>query len=140
MDEITDVSYTLWWLKHALEELDRDPHSVLHRWTSPNLSGCIAGWADYISRVYFTPSTCEEWLLRGKVHQVMWRALTNAFRAAEKYDGRSAEDRIDLGEAYCLSSMIAKINPVMVCAAKVRLNQIAERMGTTLNALADCSF
>lgn len=142
-EEITNISYTEWWLEHARKELAEKPHSVLHRYTHPNYSGGVSGWEDYIDRVYFSPQTIEERLLQVQVHEIVTTALENAFRKAEAevYDGKwTAWKGLDLSEAYRVSDMVARIDPLMACRAKLRLNRIAQRMGTNLYALGELNF
>jgi hypothetical protein len=142
-EELTNVSYTTWWIEHARKELAEKPDSVLHHYTHINYSGGVSGWEDFINRVYFSPATIEEKLLQGEVHCVMVQALENAFKRAEAedYDGTwTAWSGMDLSEAYRVSHMVARVDPLIASAAKMRLNRIAARMGTTLYALGERNF
>lgn len=142
-EEITNISYTEWWLEHARKELTEKPGSVLHHYTHPNYSGGISGWEDYIDRVYFSPNTIEERLLQMQVHEIMKTALENAFRKAEaeEYDGKwTAWKGMNLSEAYRVSHMVARVDPLVASQAKLRLNRIARLMGTNLFALGECNF
>lgn len=141
--EITNVSYTQWWLEYARKELVEEPDSVLHNFTHLNYSGGVSGWEKYIDNVYFKPKTFEERQLQKQVHEIMLIALENAFRKAEsrQYDGTwSVWDMMDLAEAYRVSHMVVVADPLLACRAKMRLNRIARFMGTNLYALGECNF
>lgn len=142
-EEITNISYTEWWLEYARKELAEKPDSVLHDYTHPNYSGGVSGWEEYIDHVYFSPQTFEEQMLRMQVHEIMLIALENAFRKAEvtEYEGKwTAWKGMHLAEAYRVSSMVVHVDPLLACNAKMRLNRIAGCMGTNLYTLGECNF
>ncbi len=139
------VEYVEWWVEYAMRELAKNPTSALNDFTHPNYSGGLRGWEDWVDQVYFFPASLEDFMLQRRVHQVMLVALENSLEAATK-QAQSAGGTwdllggLDLAEAYRVAGMVAHVDPMIACAAKVQLNLLAQQSGETLYHLAQRGF
>lgn len=119
-----NISYTLSWLQYSQDDMLKNPKWWFHHWTHKNYSGGLTGWEDYMSNVYFRPSTYEERLLQGEVHQVMLMALRCAMTRAKK----SPTDSLNVAEAYRIARMVARVDPLVAAATKVHLNKLCRKL------------
>ncbi len=95
-----------------------------------------------MDNIYFAPESLEERLLQGEIHKVMLGALHWAFEKADTETPKiwNAWDGMNLAQAYRISRMVAKKDPSLTPAIKIRLNQISFKMGKTLRKLSSVNF
>ncbi len=135
------IEYVIWWLDAAKEEIQKNPNSNLHEFTHPNFSGGKRGWETEISKVYFTPSSINEHILRGKIHEILLIALRRTLMNIRAGRGGIFGNRLDLAEAYRIGMMISERDPIFVSRLNIQINRLCKLfLGTSFAAEAERGF